>query len=163
MWSQVVWVLSILSVTRVGFCHMPCLQGTVGAQTVLNELQETVVLKYFYKRLCQHCVALDSQPPSIIPGGYHLDFEKKSPKRPSEAGPGQTSHRHQGPKVGHFLGNCPEVTSLVLLLKTLRTESRKLRATQTHLKGQKRCLRKPDPSGCSLSSCLTCLLALKHL
>lgn len=165
VWSQAVWVLSILSVTQVGFCHMPCLQGTLGAQTALYECQGTVFLKYFYKRLCRHpdCVTLDSQPHSIIPGGYHFGFEKKSQKRPSKAGIGQTSHRHQGPKVGDFHGNCPAVTRLLLLLKTLRAESRNVRTTWPHLKEQKRGLRKPEPSGYSLTSCLACLLALKHL
>lgn len=67
------------------------------------------------------------------------------------------------PEVSHFTGNYPAVTSLLSLLKTLRTESRKLRATQPYLKGQKRGLRKPDPSFCPLRSRLTCLLALKHL
>lgn len=108
VWSQVVWVLSILSVTQVGFCHMPCLQGTLGAQTVLNELQETVFLKYFYKRLCHHldCVTLDSQPPRMIPGGYHFDFQKKSQKNPHQklALANRQTADTRGPRWVIFLG-----------------------------------------------------------
>lgn len=107
VWSQVVWVLCILSVTQVGFCHLPCLQGTLGAQNVLNELQETVFLKYFYKRLCHHldCVTLDSQPPRMIPGGYHFDFQKKSQKSPHQklALARQTTDT-RGPRWVIFLG-----------------------------------------------------------
>lgn len=47
-------VLPILFVTRVGFCHRMCLQGPLGAQAVLNELQERAFLNYFYERHCHH-------------------------------------------------------------------------------------------------------------
>lgn len=104
VWSQVIWVLSILSVTQVGFCHLPCLQGTLGAQTVLNELQETVFLKFFYKRLCHHldCVTLDSQPPRMIPGGYHFDFQKKSQKGLHQKLPWPDKPQTPGAQDGSF-------------------------------------------------------------
>lgn len=47
-------VLRILFVTHVGFCHRMGLQGPLGAQAVLNELQERAFLNYFYERHCHH-------------------------------------------------------------------------------------------------------------
>lgn len=43
-------VLPILFATRVGFCHGMCLQGPLGAQAVLNELQERAFLNYFLRK-----------------------------------------------------------------------------------------------------------------